>query len=97
MQIEFSAKLWEYAGEGAWHFITVPTQFAADLREIGEAHTRGFGSIRVQARIGSTTWQTSLFPDAKSKSYLLPIKKEIRQQESLLAGSLVQVELALYV
>jgi len=33
--------------------------------------------------IGKTSWMTSIFPDKKSTSYLLPIKAEIRKKEQI--------------
>jgi len=83
----FTTKLWVYPGEAAWHFITLPVQDASDIKSFCSHIKRGFGSIRVTATIGSSTWQTSIFPDAKSKSYLLPVKKEVRLKNSLVENS----------
>ena len=44
---------------------------------------RGFGSVRVSATTGVTTWKTSIFPDGKTGTYLLPVKKAVRQAASL--------------
>ena len=33
----------------------------------------GFGSVRVEARIGDVVWRTSVFP-VKSGGYFLPVK-----------------------
>ena len=67
--VTFTAELWrwtarkESADSGAWCFVTLPVDLADELRErAGEP--RGFGSVRVRARVGSTTWDTSVFPDA---------------------------------
>ena len=58
------------------------------------AHLRsGFGSVRVKARIGKTHWDTSVFPDKASKSYLLPVKASVRKAEKLAAGKTVMIEL----
>ena len=47
---------------------------------------RGWGSIRVRITIGSTSWDTSLFPDSKRKSYLFAIKASVRKAEDLSHG-----------
>lgn len=73
----FTSTLWEYHGKSAWHFITVPTDISATIRML--TSRTGFGSVRVSARIGETGWKTSLFPDAKSGCYFLPVKAEIRK------------------
>jgi hypothetical protein len=92
----FDAELWEYAAgqPGSWHFITLPLDVADDvLAEAGPR--RGFGSVRVEARIGTTTWRTSLFPDAASASLVLPVKKDVRTAQGIEAGSRCEVTLEL--
>jgi hypothetical protein len=56
---------------------------------------RGFGSVRVRVTVGATTWNTSIFPDTKSESYVLPVKKAVRSSEGLGDGSSVDVRLTL--
>ena len=51
--------------------------------------------IRVKAAIGKSTWSTSVFPDAKSGSFLLPIKADIRKAEKLADGSAAKVTLSI--
>lgn len=93
MEINFKSKLWEWQGEGAWCFVSVPTEYYEDIRQIGTK--RGFGSIRVEAKIGNSVWKTSIFPDTKSNTYLLPVKKQIRTTEQIFVGSMVQVVITL--
>ena len=57
-----------------------------------ESH-RGFGSVRVVAAIGSTTWSTSVFPDKASGAFQLPIKTAVREAEDLTAGDIVTVHI----
>jgi len=56
---------------------------------------RGFGSVKVAARIGDTRWQTSLFPQKASGGWFLPIKKPVRLAEELDFGDTVEGELEL--
>ena len=80
----FEAKLWLYkGGKASWHFITVPEEQSAQIKFLNEGFTAGWGSIPVKATIGSTNWKTSIFPDKKSGTYLLPVKAEIRKKENL--------------
>lgn len=60
--------------------------------ELGQR--RGFGSVKVTARIGESRWQTSLFPQ-KTGGWFLPIKKPVRLAEGLDYGDQVDVELEL--
>jgi hypothetical protein len=91
----FRAELWRHQGESPWHFITLPFDQADDIDERTAATRRGFGSVRVTVTIGDTTWATSLFPDTKAKSYVLPIKKQVRAAEQLQAGDTVGVTIDL--
>jgi hypothetical protein len=86
MRAQFTAELWAYGEEpGSWHFVTLPLEVAHEIRD--EAGPRGgFGSIRVSVTVGDTTWQTSLFPEAKGGSMVLPMKKPVRLAEGIEAG-----------
>jgi hypothetical protein len=53
----------------------------------------GWGSVRVTAKIGSTKWTTSIFPDKALGTFLLPLKAQVRKAEDLFDGSEVNVEL----
>ena len=92
----FEAELWIWDANQStsWYFLTLPPDLAADLRmEAGPP--RGFGSVRVEVRIGSSVWRTSLFPSAESGSFVLPVKKPVRVTEGLEEGDLVAVVLGL--
>jgi hypothetical protein len=90
--MEFTAELWAYGDEpGSWHFVTLPLEVAEEVREEA-GPPAGFGSIRVSVRLGSTTWQTSLFPEAKGGSMVLPVKKAVRRAEDVEAGDVCTFE-----
>jgi hypothetical protein len=90
------AKLWRYAGaKASWYFLTLPRKLAEEIRLVDAGPTRrGFGSLRVQATIGGTTWSTSIFPSAKDQTYLLPVKAQVRKAEALRVGKMVALRLA---
>ncbi len=77
-----TAQLWKYSGESAWHFITLPLDVSARIKFLQTAR-RGFGSVRVLATVGASRFETSVFPDSKSESYLLPVKASIRKAEKI--------------
>jgi len=96
VEISFKAKLWIYSGTNPWHFLTLPKKSADQVREVADLRPRrGFGSLRVLVKIGENSWQTSIFPDSDSGSYILPVKKSIRTQEGLLAGDLLKTTITL--
>lgn len=90
--VQFTSELWEHSSEGGWHFVTVPPPETEDLKARGGAR-RGFGSLRVRARVGDTSWETSVFP--ATEGFVLPVKKPVRKAEGLEAGELVTVRLEL--
>jgi hypothetical protein len=63
------------------------------LRQISKLLGNGWGMLPVQAQIGKTIWKTSLFPQAKDQTYLLPVKAAVRKAEQLEVGNLVAVTL----
>lgn len=81
------ATVWRYTGAGGWHFANLPEALAADIRAKFAKPARGWGSIPVRIRIGDTEWETSLFPDKKTRSYLFAIKASVRKDEGIVDGS----------
>lgn len=88
----FEATLWKHDGDAPWRFVTVPEEIADDIEATAEP--KAFGSVPVTVRLGESTWQTSLFPDRQSGSYVLPIKRSIRVAESIANGDTVTVEIS---
>jgi len=90
---EFSAPLWRYPGDVAWHFVSVPVPLSEEIRFFCPRRGSGWGAVRVTVTIGGTRWQTSIFPDKASGSFLLPVKAEVRKKERLEADREVTVRL----
>ena len=87
----FDAELWLYpTAKAAWCFVTLPRDIGEQLKFF-HPHTGGFGSIKVAAKIGATEWHTSIFPDRRSGSYLLPVKAAVRDKEGIKVGDSVSV------
>ena len=91
---EFVAELWQHSGEGSWHFVTLPIDVSEELGEV-TGPPRGFGSVRVEVQVGDSTWRTSVFPDAATGCFVLPVKKAVRMAEDLFAGEPVAVSLVI--
>lgn len=74
-------KVWKYNGEKAsWYFVTIPLDISSKIKN--NYKKKGFGSVKVIAKINQIQWVTSIFPYQK-KTYILPIKKEIRDRLSV--------------
>ncbi|NMO00678.1 DUF1905 domain-containing protein [Gordonia sp. TBRC 11910] len=91
----FDAAVWTAQSTGAWHFVSLPTELADEISDVVDHSRPGFGSVRVSARIGETTWATSIFPDAKRRTYVLPVKKAVRTAEGIVEDDVVTVHIDL--
>ncbi|MBW6454547.1 MAG: DUF1905 domain-containing protein [Trueperaceae bacterium] len=94
MRIEFEGGVWQWRGPAPFYFVTVPEDDSRELKAVSGAVTYGWGMIPVTARIGSTTWKTSLFP--KDDRYLVPLKVAVRRAEGLAEGDEVGLVLEVW-
>ena len=93
-QYTLHANVWLYPGEsGNWRFVTVPKKVSAEIKKRFGLHARGWGSLPVEVTIGKTTWLTSIFPDSKSGTYMLPLKAAVRKKEGIFVGDAPQITL----
>ena len=94
------AKLWRWTGGSGlgWFFVTIDgtagetLSATALMRRLEFGARPGFGALRVQARIGESRWQTSVFPQ-KELGWLLPVKAAIRRIEAIGEGDEVAIVL----
>ena len=102
--LTITAPLWRWSGGsagGGWFFVTIDGEPAetihahAAMRRLEAGRKKGFGQVRVDARIGQTGWTTSLFPDKAREGFLLPVKAAIRKTEGLGEDDIVTVAIAL--
>lgn len=89
----FEAELWSSEQFAAWAFVTLPAEVGDDVRLLSGPPT-GFGSVRVEVTLGTSSWRTSVFPD-KAVGYVLPVKSAVRRREGLELGDRVRIALAL--
>ena len=57
--------------------------------EFGRA--RGFGSVKVEAQIGETRWNSSVFPQDNQSEWILLVSKKVMRAENLAPGDEVEV------
>lgn len=81
------------SAKATWYFVALPEEDAKQIQFFTQGKRRGWGSVRVKAAIGDSVWSTSIFPDSKSSSYVLPVKAEIRKKEKIGNGDMVQFQL----
>ena len=99
-RITHTGALWRWTSPGspaAWHFVTIDGEAGEALSATAlmrrlEGLSRGFGSLKVQARIGESRFATSVFP-SQSEGWLLPVKAAVRKAEGIGEGDAVEVVL----
>jgi hypothetical protein len=93
LELEFSGVLLHWRGPAPWYFVPVPEEESLDVLEVSTLVTYGWGVIPVTVRIGSSVWETSLFP--KDGRYLVPVKAAIRDEQRLEEGDRTDVHLTI--
>jgi hypothetical protein len=88
------SEVWLYPGMSGWHFVGVPKKESAEIKKTYKIKA-GFGSVPVMVTVGKTKWKTSIFPDKRTESYLLPIKAEVRKKEGIYSGEVVELTIQL--
>lgn len=83
-------KVWVYPGVAGWHFVSVPKKQSQNITKTFGAIKHGWGSLPVTATLGQSSWETSIFPDSKTGTYLLPLKASIRKKEQVSAGQTIE-------
>jgi hypothetical protein len=96
VKVAFDAELWLWDARRtqAWTFVSLPPGQSEEIRDLAGGLRRGFGSVRVRATVGTSTWTTSIFP-ASQAGYVLPVKRAVRVAEALDVGDVATVTVEL--
>ena len=106
LSFAFAGECWLWTAENqvCWHFVSLPQDkseeikfFHDNLHGVIHGRRRGWGAVRVQVTVGKTTWETSIFPYAKTNTYILPIKADVRKKEKISVGDLLHISLKINV
>jgi len=93
MEFEFTAPLFRWAVRtDSWFFVALPFDVSDAITAL-PLPSKGFGSVKVRATVGHVTWDTSVFPDTERGTYVLPIKKAVRDRNSLGPDAVIDVTL----
>jgi hypothetical protein len=91
LALRVRGRIFSWRGPSPFLFVAVPEEGSAAIKAIASAVTYGWGVIPVEARLGDTTWTTSLFP--KDGRYLVPIKVIVQRAEHVGEGDVVDLEI----
>lgn len=86
---------------GTYHLVRIEGETAetitmhARLLKLELGTRRGFGSVKVIAQVGGTSWKSSVFPQNKQSEWILLVSKKVMRAEDLAEGDPVELELEL--
>lgn len=69
----------------------MPREMAAEIREHLKWQEEGWGRLKAIAETGTSKWETAIWFDTKHKTYILPLKAEIRKKENIVLNQEIEV------
>jgi len=91
---DFTSELTPWEAKPNVFFLHVPADIGAAIRDV-PTPPRGFGSVAVEATVGSSTWNTSIFPNSNDEGFVLPVKVAVRRAEDIEPGDRVSATVQL--
>jgi len=80
-----------WRGPSPFFFLRVPDEEAIAINNISKQVSYGWGVIPCDIKIGEIEFYTALFP--KDGSYLVPLKKVVRESAEIDLGDSVEVKI----
>ena len=93
LNLSFTSELFYWRGPSPFHFFRVPEKEAAAISKIAAKVTYGWGVIPADITINDEVFYTALFP--KDGSYLVPLKKAIREKLKIELGDNVKIKVSI--
>ncbi len=93
IKYEFSAKMWQHASTGGWHFVSFPQSISKEIRENLKWQEEGWGRMKALAKIEQFEWETAIWFDTNMDTYLLPVKAEVRKKFNLEINKMIKIEI----
>ena len=89
--IAFEGETIEWRGPAPFLFVPVPEEHVGEIRYAARLASYGWGVVRVEARIGTSAFTTSLFP--RGDTYFLPVKVAVQRAAGVGLGDRLKVEM----
>lgn len=93
IRLNVTGRVFHWHGPSPFHFVAVPEDACAVIRDVAAMVSYGWGVIPVSARVGDTIFTTSLFP--KNGGYLVPLKDAVRAAEGIDVDDTISVLLTI--
>lgn len=82
IKYQFEAPVWQHNG-GGWHFVSLPEELSKEIRESLHWQEEGWGRMKAKAECKNVKWDTAIWYDTKHKTYILPLKAEVRKKADI--------------
>jgi hypothetical protein len=86
---EFKNKVEKFSGKGGWFYVEAPPVVTKNL-----SHKIVWGLIPINAKVGKTTWKTSLMPMGDG-SHFVALNSIVRKKEGIEMGKTVKITFTL--
>lgn len=94
IEIDFNGTVFQADDGDAWHWVELDEELTEVIDKFTGGPTGGWASVKVEATVGATTWNTSLFKSSDD-TYLLPLKQPVRTAESIAIGDELELQIRL--
>ena len=91
LHLTFASEVISWRGPAPFYFLRISGADAHAIDQIAKQATYGWGVIPCDVSIAEADFYTALFP--KDGSYLLPLKKAVREPLKIELGDIVQAEI----
>ncbi len=87
MTLSFESTVIVWHGPAPYLFAPMPSKESETIKRSSSELSYGWGCIPVEAKLGRTTWKTSLMP--KDGRYLVPLKMMVQAVEHVEEGKTI--------
>lgn len=95
IKYSFGGSLYRSSQQGGWYFVAMPQVLSKEIRKNLHWQEEGWGRMKAKAKILDLEWETAIWYDSKIKTYVLPLKAEIRKKANLEIGQKLDVVVCL--
>jgi hypothetical protein len=91
LRFQFDGEVWFYTNPAAVYFVSLPGEMTEDILDLVGTSLNPWGTVPVDATIGTFTWASSMFPRKDRNCYDLPLNAKVRKRTGLGAGDIISV------
>ncbi len=91
LRFRFEGEVWFYSNPNAVYFVSLPVEMSEEILDLVGTSLNPWGTVPVDATIGTFTWASSMFPRKDRNCYDLPLNARVRKRITLGAGDIIAV------